>query len=141
MNNSIWRDFFQRNKLVADCQANRLILHKHIHDNHDIFSVEGLEDAAHALGDRLATSPPPILTPEEIEARRVRGIQRENERRRNMSPSQLRQIIRMENPPPQEPELPREYTGSVLRQLSSQELKALLRKYGAAQLNRRLEGR
>jgi hypothetical protein len=122
------------------CQANeKLIREWH---NGDPTSVQSITECIEYFADRLARVHAPTVA--EI-----------NEERRAMNVQELRELSRIENPAPRPDELPQFYTtiagkrveltaetlraaGSRTGELSTNDLKALIRRFGASEVNKRL---
>jgi hypothetical protein len=141
-NTAVYQQWLKKNPQVKDCEATRNILNQYL-DNTDELTLADFDFVHSKIGSRLAHQHVPTV--EEI-----------NAERRAMSVSELRELSRQENPAPTVPELPLTYTpigkkkevqltADVLRragtrtgELSTNDLKFLIRRFGASEVNKRL---
>jgi hypothetical protein len=88
------------------------------------------------IGNRLAVKSAKAVATAQAEelAERNEAIQKENQRKKNMTVAELKAEIRSQRPPV----LPERYTSEVIKNLPADELSKLMRFYGVAVVNARL---
>jgi hypothetical protein len=141
-NEATWRRWLAKHPAVVDCEANRKAILEYIDDTDDL--VEADFDFVYSnIGDHLAHQ-------------RVPTVAEENARRRALPIAELQKLARQERPVSQPDALPQFYTpigkrceveltADVLRRagtrtgdISTADLKFLIRRYGASEVNKRL---
>lgn len=121
------------------CIANERLIFGYLDDVVGISITEGdLDFAVSQLRDRLAVKSPKSVANAQAEelAERDEAIQKENQRKKNMTVAELKAELRSQRPAA--PVLPEKYTSEVIKNLPADELSKLMRFYGVAVVNARL---
>lgn len=137
-----WKRWLLKHPAVVDREANRKAIFEYIDDADELTEAD-IDFVYSNIGGRLAH-------------KRVPTVAEENARRRALPMAELQQLARQERPVPQPDALPQFYTpieknrtveltADVLRragtrtgEISTADLKFLIRRYGASEVNKRL---